>query len=184
MKRAPLLAGAVVLAAVTLADAPHPIPVAPALRLRRTLGVDGACPGADRVRVLAATSVTYCYTVTNTASTPARDVVITDARGSVPVGTLAGGQSRTVTRTVVMTADAGSLAVASAVESATTMPGVGVAEAACTDAVIPALSSTAALSSEACRGVEVPDVTSSDATASPAPRLALSAAPTATLQSP
>ena len=46
-----------------------------------TVAVDGACPGDGRVRVLAATSVTYCYTVTNIGRMPAHDIVITDERG-------------------------------------------------------------------------------------------------------
>jgi len=102
MARRPLVAGGLVLAILTLVDAPSPVRLMPGLRLRKTVSVDGACPGVDRVSVRAATSVTYCYTVTNTGSMLARDIVVTDAGRSVHIGALAGGQSRTVTRTIVV----------------------------------------------------------------------------------
>ena len=66
------------------------------------MSVDGACPGAEPVGGRAATSVTYCYTVTNTGSVTARDIVVTDAGRAVRVGALARGQSRTVARTLAL----------------------------------------------------------------------------------
>jgi hypothetical protein len=123
MTRTPLLAGGLVLLVLTIADVPPAPRLAPALRLRRTVSVDGACPGVEGAPVRAATSVTYCYTVTNIGSTPARDVVITDAGRSVRVGRLAAGQSRTVAHSVEAP-DAGSLAAASGVATeATTLAG-------------------------------------------------------------
>jgi hypothetical protein len=188
MRRAPLVAGAVVLVALTLADAPPPVRLAPALRLRTTVSVDGACPGADRVVVRAATSVTYCYSVTNTGSAPVRNVVIVDAGRSVRVGALAGGQSRTVTNTIVVTPAAG--APAEAPGTASEQPAAeGVAAAADVEVVAPL---TTVTSDEGVQGVAVADAEVSERqpaagapVISPAPVLPGSAtAPATPLQSP
>jgi large repetitive protein len=140
MRRRPLLLGGLLLVTLTLVDVPRPIGLVPALRVRKTVSVDGACPGADRVRVLAATSVTYCYTVTNTGDTLARDIVVTDGGGSVRVGALARGQSRTVTRTVVASRGAGAPAVTAGAEATTSEPAPDTAEVTGPDAVTPVLS--------------------------------------------
>ena len=137
MKRAPLLLGGVVLVLLTLADFPRPVRLPPALKWRRTVGVNGGCPGVEGVSVLAATSVTYCYTVTNTGATPARGIVFTDAGGTVRLGTLAGGQSRTIARTLVVAPDADWLAVVSSEGTAPEPPVAGSAEAASTGGVTP-----------------------------------------------
>jgi hypothetical protein len=155
MRRTPLATGAVVLVALTLADAPPPIRLVPALRLRTTVSVDGACPGADRVVVRAATSVTYCYSVTNTGSTPVRNVVIVNAGRSVRVGALAGGQSRTVTYTIVVTPAAGALAEAPGAGTASEQPATeGMAEAADIEVVAPV---TTVTGDEGVPGVAVTD---------------------------
>ena len=143
MTRRPLLVGAIVLTVLTVTDVAPPIRLSPALRLRMTVSVNGACPGVESVGVGSATSVTYCYTVTNTGSTPARGIVLTDARGSVRVGTLRGGQSLTVARTIPLTPDVGWVAEAPDLATATHEAIGGVAEAASADAVTPELSLTA-----------------------------------------
>ena len=189
MTRRPLLLGGVVLVLLTLADFPRPLRLPPALRWHRSVGINGACSGDDRVRVLAATSVTYCYTVTNTGRESARDIVIVDAGRSVRVGTLAGGQSRIVTRTVVVTPDASSLAPAAGEGAATAPPAAGTAEAAGADDVTPPSVATAESADGACHCIEIadPGVIESVQLASHAPGLVfLGATPAAatTLQSP
>ncbi|HTO10952.1 MAG TPA: hypothetical protein VMQ51_05225 [Candidatus Binatia bacterium] len=194
MRRSPLLAGGVVLVVLTVAEAPPPVRLPPALRLRTTVSVNGACPSTDQVTVLAATSVTYCYTVTNTGPSPARDIVVRDARGSVRIGALAGGQSRTVARTVVVTSDASLPVVASEVGTATEPTVAGAAEAASMDDVTPAPASATTVSSD---GSAQEDVSVSDGQAAGvrAPMASLAtglvflgsatpAAPATTLQSP
>jgi hypothetical protein len=189
MTRRPLLFGGVVLVLLTLADFPRPLRLPPALKWHRTVGINGACPGDDRVRVLAATSVTYCYRVTNTGRESARDIVIVDAGRSVRVGTLAGGQSRIVTRTVVVTPDASSLATAEGEGAPTAPPVAGTAEAAGADDMTPPAVATVETADGACRCVDTADtgVIESVQIASHAPGLVLlGATPAAatTLQSP
>jgi len=193
MSRSPLLFGAVVLVLLTLADFPRPLRLPPALRWHRTVGVNGACPGGARVQVLAATSVTYCYTVTNTGRESARNIVIVDAGRSVRVGTLAGGQSRIVTRivtrAVVGTPDAGEVATTGGDGTATTPPSAGAADAARADDVTPPPAATVDAADGACRCVDIADtgVIESEQLASHAPGLVfLGATPAAaaTLQSP
>jgi hypothetical protein len=189
MNRSPLLFGGVVLALLTLGDFPRPLRLPPALKWHRTVGVNGACPGDASVRVLAATSVTYCYTVTNTGRESARNIVIVDAGRSVRVGTLAGGQSRIVTRTVAGTPDAGVLATTAGDGTATTPPSAGAAEAASADDVTPPSAATPESADGACRCVEIADtgVIESVQVASHAPGLVfLGATPAAatTPQSP
>jgi hypothetical protein len=142
MTRKPLLAGGLVAVVLTISDIAPPIRLAPALRLRQTVAVNGACPGVGQVSVGSATSVTYCYTVTNTGSTAARDIVITDARGSVRVGTLHGGESRTVARTLAAVPDAGWVATEPSVATAADEPAMGAAEAADLDGATPEISLT------------------------------------------
>ena len=143
MTRRPLLVGALVAIGLTVTDVPSPLRLAPALRLRTTLSVNGACPGVEPVSVGFATSVTYCYTVTNIGTTQTRDIVITDRRGSVRIGTLRGGQSLTLARTIPVAPDAGWLAVEPGVATATEEPVAGTAEAANTDGPTSDLSATA-----------------------------------------
>jgi hypothetical protein len=189
MTRRPLLFGGAVLVLLMLADFPRPLRLPPALKWHRTVGINGACSGDDRVRVLAATSVTYCYTVTNTSRESARNIVIVDAGRSVRVGTLAGGQSRIVTRTVVVTPDASSLATVTGEGTATAPPAAGAAEAASADEVTPPSVATVESADGACRCVEIadPGVIESVQIVSQAPGLVvLGATPAAatTLQSP
>jgi hypothetical protein len=157
MTRTPLLFGGVVLVLLTLADFPRPLRLPPALKWHRSVGINGACPGDETVRVLAATSVTYCYTVTNTGRASARNIVIVDAGRSVRVGTLAGGQSRVIARTVVVTPDAGSLATVPGESTAMAPPVAGAAEAVSADAVTPLSGATAEAADDDSRRVESPD---------------------------
>ena len=188
MTRTPLLFGGVVLVLLTLADFPRPLRLPPALKWHRSVGINGACPGDESVRVLAATSVTYCYSVTNTGRASARNIVIIDGGRSVRVGTLAGGQSRIVARTVVVTPDAASRAMAPGEGTATAPPVAGAAEAVSADAVTPLSVATAEAADDACC-VERTDaaVIESAQIASHAPGLVFlgaTAVPAATLQSP
>lgn len=149
MTRGPRLAGALVVLLMIAVDAPRPIGLAPVLKIRKTVSVNGACPGAEQVTVRAASSVTYCYTVTNMGTGAARDIIVMDAGARVRVGALARGQSRTVARTIPAPASG---AVA---PDATLQPPIA-EDAADTAAPIV----TAAVSSGVpCTGVEVTIVT-------------------------
>ena len=151
MRRGPRLAGALAVLLLTVVDAPRPIGLGPMLMVRRTLSVNGACPGAEQLSVRAATSVTYCYTVTNTGDTPARDIVVRDGRGSVRVGALARGQSRTVARTLAAGEDADSLAATTG--AAGTSQPTATEDAA--DGVTMVATAGPAPSGAPCAGVEV-----------------------------
>ena len=164
MTRTPLLFGGVVLVLLTLADFPRPLRLPPALKWHRSVGINGACPGDETVRVLAATSVTYCYTVTNTGRASARNIVIVDAGRSVRVGTLAGGQSRIVARTVIVTPDTGSLVMAAGEGTATAPPVTGAAEAVSADVVTPLSIGTAEATDDGSRRVDNADTRIIDGT--------------------
>ena len=169
MTRKPLLVGALVLLVATVTDVAPPIRLAPALRLK--VSVDGACPGVEGVGVGSATSVTYCYTVTNTGSAPARDIVITDARGTVRVGTLRGGQSRTIARTLAVTPDAGWLGAEPGVATTMDEAVAGTAEAASMDGVTPELSVTATAQDDPSFGESQPGLVFRGAAPAPATNL-------------
>ena len=148
MTRGPRLVGTMVVLLLTVVDAPRPIGLAPALKIRKFVSVNGACPGAEQVTVRAASSVTYCYTVTNTGTGPARDIIVMDAGTRVRVGALARGQSRTVARTVTAPSTS---AVAS--DATATMPPA--AEDAA-DTTAPVFTASGPFSSGVpCAGVEV-----------------------------
>lgn len=148
MTRRPLAVGGLILVTLIVADTLPPVPLAPVLQLRKTVSVDGACPGADTVVVRAASSVTYCYTVTNTGPMEVRNIVVRDAGRSMRVGALAGGQSRTVARAAATTPEP----VTAGEASVTTEPVAGGGVDVLTP---PPAGAATAPGDDGCHGVEV-----------------------------
>jgi uncharacterized repeat protein (TIGR01451 family) len=82
--------------------------VSPALSMAVTASLDGTCPGAEVVNILAGTTVTWCYTVTNTGDTAVSGVSATDLVNGVVAGapvSLVPGESVTWSSGEVIAAD-------------------------------------------------------------------------------
>lgn len=134
--------------------------VHPALAIAKTVSVDGTCPGAESVQVLPGTTVTYCYAVTNTGDTTVGDVHVADTGVNLPVGTLAAGQTTTVSSTLVAGQDdIDTFASAAGTDNATWTPVASGQDDAVVDVIHPALSIATTVSTDgSCPGGEVANV--------------------------
>jgi uncharacterized repeat protein (TIGR01451 family) len=92
----------------------------PALALATTVSTSGACPGDEVVNVLTGTSVTWCYTVTNTGDVAVSGISATDDQNGAVPGTafsLQPGQSATLSRGEAAQLDTLAVAVATGLDS-------------------------------------------------------------------
>jgi uncharacterized repeat protein (TIGR01451 family) len=100
---------------VTASDLAKVHPLFAKIAIQKTVSTDGTCPGAEHATVLAGTSVTYCYEVTNTGDTALNAITVVDDNGAVVnVPDLAPGASATVSAPYVASADADTMATAHA----------------------------------------------------------------------
>jgi uncharacterized repeat protein (TIGR01451 family) len=134
--------------------------VSPSLSIAKTVSTGGACPGSELVTVLAGTSVTYCYAVTNTGDTAISGVTVSDNGATISVGDLAAGQTGNGSNAVVINQSESTTAVASGTTTATGTPVDSAPDGAAVQVVSPALSIQKTVSTGACPGVELVDVLS------------------------
>jgi uncharacterized repeat protein (TIGR01451 family) len=134
--------------------------VSPALSIQKTASLDGACPGAETVVVLAGAPVTYCYAVTNTGDTTIGDILITDSGVTLPIGTLASGATAGASSAVTAPAnDVNTAATASGTDTATWTSVAGPPDGALIDVIHPALTIATTVSLDGtCPGQEVVNV--------------------------
>ncbi len=119
------------------------IVVNPSLTVTKTESTNGTCPGAPSVTVISGTTVTTCYTVTNTGDTTVTGVTVTDQNGTtLTVGTLGPGQSSTVSSSAPATSDSDTSATASGTVPATGTSVTSPPSDASIDVVSPSLSIT------------------------------------------
>jgi hypothetical protein len=89
----------------------------PSLALQLTLSSNGTCPGSNAVTVVSGTSVTECYTVTNTGDSAINDVSVSGINQNL--GALAPGQATTTSATVTASATTTVSASATGTDAAT-----------------------------------------------------------------
>jgi uncharacterized repeat protein (TIGR01451 family) len=133
--------------------------VNPSLAIQKTVSTSGSCPGSELVTVLANTTVTYCYAVTNNGDTAISGVTVNDNGVIVAVGDLAPGATGSATSSITALADTNTPAVAT---GTTTVTGTSISsppDGAAIDVVSPALSiSTTVSTNGQCPGQEVVNV--------------------------
>jgi uncharacterized repeat protein (TIGR01451 family) len=134
--------------------------VSPALSIQKTASLDGTCPGAETVVVLAGTPVTYCYAVTNTGDTTVGDILINDSGATLPIGTLASGATASASSAITAPAtDVNTAATAAGTDTATWTSVVSAPDGALIDVIHPALTIATTVSLDGtCPGQEVVNV--------------------------
>ena len=134
--------------------------VSPTLSIQKTASLDGTCPGAETVVVLAGTQVTYCYAVTNTGDTTIGDILVTDSGVTLPIGTLAAGATASTSSTVTAPAsDINTAATATGTDTATWTSVASPPDGALIDVIHPALTIATTVSLDGtCPGQEVVNV--------------------------
>jgi uncharacterized repeat protein (TIGR01451 family) len=134
--------------------------VSPTLAIQKTASLDGTCPGAETVVVLAGTPVTYCYAVTNTGDTTIGDILVTDSGATLSIGTLAPGATASTSSAVTAPAtDLNTAATAAGTDTATWTSVVSAPDGALIDVIHPALTiATTVSTSGTCPGQEVVNV--------------------------
>jgi uncharacterized repeat protein (TIGR01451 family) len=129
----------------------------PALGISTTVSTTGACPGLEVVNVLAGTSVTWCYVVTNTGDVSVTGIHTSDDQYGALAGTttLAPGQSATLSRAVVESADVTATAVAVGSDGVLGTPVVSNHDPAVVNVVSPSVDLDVTVSTNgACPGVD------------------------------
>ncbi len=133
--------------------------VAPSLAIEKTVSTTGDCPGSESVTVLTGTTVTYCYTVTNTGDVTINNIIVTDDGNIINVGTLTPGEATIVSAPYTATMDTVTAAVASGTENILNSPVVSPPNDAYVDVISPSLSISTTVSTDGtCPGSEVVNV--------------------------
>jgi uncharacterized repeat protein (TIGR01451 family) len=137
--------------------------VHPGLTVQKTVSTTGTCPGSELVNVLSGTQVKYCYAVTNTGDTTVNGVTVTDAVGApLTVGTMARGETRTVSSVSTPTASTSSTAVAAGTDGTTGTAVASAPDGASVNVSAPSISVATTVSSNGtCPGAEIVNVLTS-----------------------
>ncbi len=133
----------------------------PALSIATTVSTSGSCPGVEQVTVLAGTTLTWCYAVTNTGDVGVAGTLASDERGPVSgaPALLAPGETFTFTRGDVAGNDATFNGVADGLDAVLGSAVRSNVDPAGVDVVHPALTLNVTVSTNGtCPGVDTASV--------------------------